>query len=271
MVKPQMAVISVFDNSLLYAEGLFETFLAINDRVIFMREHLQRLYKGLALTGIRIPINRATLKKWIENIAARHPSRIKKIRLTLTSGESERWTGKQGKPKIILSAATHEFQTRPFKLFVSDFIIDENSAFRRIKTISYALNAAAYKQSKRKRCDDAILINEKSNIVELTSANIFWVRKGRIYTPKIGDGCLEGVTRRRIISEAARIGIKVVEKTEKLRGLLAADEIFVSSSLKLASPVGKIIHDMKNYTFPVGPVTSRLRERFVRLLKLHTS
>ncbi|MCK4372224.1 MAG: hypothetical protein KAW61_03710, partial [candidate division Zixibacteria bacterium] len=51
LVDRRNARISVFDNSLLYAEGLFETFLAIDDRIIFIEEHLKRLYRGARVIG----------------------------------------------------------------------------------------------------------------------------------------------------------------------------------------------------------------------------
>ena len=188
--------------------------------------------------------------------------------MTLTAGEAARWAGKQGSPRLILSAAEHTISTHPYKLHVSCFAIDEGSVFRRIKTISYALHAAALKKAEIIGCDDALLLNSKRQIAEVTSANIFWVKGGSVFTPAIEDGCLKGVTRGRVLAESKKLGLSVTEKTGYLRSLLTADEIFVSSSLKLIAPVSLIVHGQMNYTFEVGEITRQLRKQFFRLVRL---
>lgn len=268
LVPPSRAVISVFDNSLLYAEGLFETCLAVDERVVFLSEHLKRLYRGATLTDMTMPVNRKTLRDWFGRIAAKHPARIKKIRLTLTAGEAARWAGKQGRPRLILSAAEHIIPTHPYSLHVSEYPIDEGSVFRRIKTISYALHAAALKKAEKMGCDDALLLNRNNQIAEVTSANIFWLKGGSVFTPALEDGCLEGVTRGRVLAEVKKLELTVIEKTDSLPGLLAADEVFVSSSLKLIAPVSMIVYGQKKQTFEVGEITRQLRKQFFRLVRL---
>ena len=135
-VPPGKAVVSVFDNSLLYSEGLFETLLAIEDRPIFAIEHLARLNRGASLIGLPVPVSDETLRKWMVSTLRRHPDRVKKLRLTITSGESARWTGKAGKPRVILSASPHRIPRKPFRLLVSGLRVDQKSVMRNIKTIS---------------------------------------------------------------------------------------------------------------------------------------
>jgi len=260
-VPEAQARVSVFDNALLYAEGLFETFLAIDDHVVFAQEHLDRLYKGASVIDLQIPVTGRTLERWMRSTIRAHPSRVKKLRMTITSGEAARWVGVQGKPQVILSASPHELPTEPFRLKVSDWKVDQDSIFRRIKTISYAIHAAALKQARQAGYDDALLINENNEIAEITSANIFWVKKGKIYTPPLSAGCLEGITRERVLMEARRLRLPVIEKTERLAALLRSEEIFISSSLKLVIGVSEIADSRKRYRFKPGEVTSRLKQR----------
>ncbi len=267
-VEKKDALISVFDNSLLYAEGLFETFLAIDDRIIFVEDHLKRLYKGAEVIGLKIPVSSDKLIKWMIKTARLHPGKIKKLRMTITSGEASKWIGKQGKSQVILSASPHKMPEKPFALLVSQYRVDQNSIFRRIKTISYAIHAAALKQGHEKNYDDALMLNEKGNIAEVTSANIFWVEKGKIFTPPINAGCLEGVTRKSVLTESRKIGIEISERNITLSKMLKADEIFISSSLKLIIGVGKIIEGRKVHLIPAGPVTSALSIHFRKLVSL---
>ena len=106
--------------------------------------------------------------------------------------------------------------------------------------------------------DDAILISRDGYIAETTSANIFWVKKDTLYTPPLEAGCLEGMVRKHIIEIAKSNDIPIIEKISGLSTLLKADEIFVSSSLKLIIPVKSITAD-KVYRYKTGVLTNKLR------------
>jgi len=260
------ARISVFDNALLYAEGLFETLLAVDDRIIFLKEHLSRLYRGAKVIGLDIPVTPERLTGWMKKTVRAHPDRITKLRLTLTAGEAARWVGRQGKPQVILSASPHTMPARPFRIQVSRFRVDHKSVFRRIKTLSYVIHAAALLQSRRAGCDDALLLNQDDKVAEVTSANVFWVKNGRIFTPPISSGCLEGITRKIVLREARRIGHSIAEKNCSLLQLLDSDELFISSSLKLVVGVSLVKAGRKSHRVATGPITADLAEQFYRLV-----
>jgi branched-chain amino acid aminotransferase len=258
LVPRPSAKISVFDNSLLYADGLFETFLACDDRVLFLQEHLGRLYRGARVIGLKPPVSSATLARWMKMTLKAHPARIKKLRLTVTSGEAAKWVGIQGKPQVILSAAPHSMPTAPFRLQVSEFRVDQDSEFRRIKTLSYAIHAAALKQAREAGYDDALMLNQKHEIAEVTSANIIWRHGHRVYTPPLDAGCLEGVTRGAVLKGARKLGIRIIEKSESLEKMLQADEVLITSSLKLVVGVSEIAVGRRRYRFMPGETTQRL-------------
>ena len=198
----------------------------------------------------------------------RHPAHIKKLRLTMTSGEAARWVGKQGQPQVIMSASPHELLTSSYSLYVSPYRVDQDSVFRRIKTISYAIHAAALKQAHARQCDDALMVNTNGHVAEVTSANIFWVRRGRVYTPPIAAGCLAGITRLVAIRESRKLGLDTVEKNITLANLLKADEVFISSSLKLVIGISRIRDGRRVHHLPTGPVTGLLADRFRKLMKI---
>ncbi len=268
LVERRQAKISVFDNSLLYAEGLFETFLGVGEEAIFADEHFDRLVRGARTIGLELPVPVDRLRMWATRTLRAHRSPLKKLRLTVTAGESARWLGRSGRPQVILTAAQHKLPSKPFQLLVSDYKVDHLSIFRQVKTLSYALNAAALKQAIEAGCDDALLINQRGNVAEVTSANVFWVDNGHVFTPPITAGCLEGVTRRIVLREAQKIGIRVKEKRCPLNCLLEADEVFISSSLKLVIGVAMIHHDRRRHRLSSGPITVSLRDHFLRLAGL---
>lgn len=264
-VPHSKAVISVFDNALLYAEGLFETCLAVEDHLLFADLHMRRLKEGAKLIGLKLPVSEKQIFSWMQKAAKQHPSRITKVRLTVTSGESARWVGKQGKPKIIISVAEHTIPTQPFKLLLSPFQVDSRSVFRQIKTISYAIQATAFKQAMRHGCDDALLLNDRYQIAEVTSANIFWVKRGKLYTPPLSAGCLDGVTRKVVFREAKKLRIPVAEQNATVPEIVKADEVFISSSLKLVVPVASLRVGNKTVKCQHGAITERMILRFQQL------
>ena len=260
--------ISVFDNSLLYADGLFEACLAVDDRIVSLNDHLARLYRGARVMGMKIPVSRRTMTTWIRDVVKAHRARVKKIRVTVTAGESARWTGEQGAPQIVISAAPNYFPERPYRLHLSKFRVDQDSVFRRIKTISYAIHAAALRQARAKGCDDALLLNERGFLAEASSANLYWVRRNRIYTPPLSSGCLDGITRRIVICQGHRYCRGVTEKDGRLEDLAAAEEVFITSSLKLVVPVVSIKAEKRRMNFEPGPISEKLQHHFARLARL---
>jgi branched-chain amino acid aminotransferase len=264
-VNRKQARLSVFDNSLLYAEGLFETLLTIGPNPIFAKEHLQRLQTGADTIGLKLPVSLKTLSQWMHEASRKHPSKVNKLRLTVTSGESERWTGSKGKPQVIIIVAPHTLPVEPYRLYVSDLRVDQGSTLRQIKTISYALQAAALKQAKDRGFDDALLLNQKEQIAEITSANFFWVKKNRIFTPPVSAGCLRGVTRLQVLNQAKKLGFSVMERHIKLSELMDMDEWFLSSSLKLVLPIREIRCEKRSLRKDTGPVTTYLRTHFLSI------
>ena len=261
------ARISVLDNTFLYAEGLFETLLAIDDRLIFARRHMERLAHGAEVTGLKLPVSIPQIRKWLISAAAKHLARFKKVRLTITAGDSARWLDRPGKPRVVISVSEHRFLGRPYRLQVSDFRVDQDSIFRQIKTVSYAIQAAAYRRALADGFDDALLINESGKVAEVTSANIFWIRKNRLYTSPLSAGCLNGTTRKTVMDVARQIGIRVVEQSTTLKTVCDADEVFICSSLKLVSPVSEIAHGRKKWRLTTGPLTDKLARLFEQMVE----
>jgi branched-chain amino acid aminotransferase len=206
------------------------------------------------------------LLKWLTATAAHHPGKTKRLRLTITSGDSPVWRGRPGKPRVIISTVEHKFDFSPQKLFVPEFRVDGDSSFNHIKTIAYGLRAAALRQAQKNHCEDALLLNNRENVTELTSANIFWVKDGRVYTPPISAGCLEGVTRRVILEQDKTQNWGIEEKNCTLQELSLADEVFSTSSVRLSRPIGEIKSATLYARFKPGDVWKKIFDHLSGLL-----
>src|SRR5690606_21315124 len=100
----------------------------------------------------------------------------------------------------------------------------------RLKTLNglYYIMAALWAQERQ--LDDCLLQNERGNIIESSSGNLFIVSNGVLYTPSLSDGCLGGVMRAQVINLALANGIKVYECSLNPQNLLAADELFLTNA-----------------------------------------
>ena len=103
--------------------------------------------------------------------------------------------------------------------------------------------------------DDSLMLDSRGYVAESTGANIFYVKKNKLYTP-IADCFLNGITRKTVIQIAKRNNIKVIEKRISPKELLKADEIFLTGTAVEITPVSQI----DNKKFKVGEVTKKLVE-----------
>jgi branched-chain amino acid aminotransferase len=97
-------------------------------------------------------------------------------------------------------------------------------------------------------------------VAECTSANIFAVKNGKVFTPQLNSGCLEGITRGILMEIAPEAGIAVVQQALRPDDLYSADEIFISSTNRNVISVSEIAGH--KIAAAKGPVTQRLGELF---------
>ncbi len=86
--------------------------------------------------------------------------------------------------------------------------------------------------AKQNKLTDALVLNDKGNIIESSHSNIFIVSNGVLYTPSLTDGCLAGVQRMQVINVAIQNKIKVYECSITPQNLLVADEVFLTNAIQ---------------------------------------
>ncbi len=112
------------------------------------------------------------------------------------------------------------------------------SPFSGTKTTSWAQNLTWYEEARRQGFDEALLLNEHGQISECTSANIFVIQEGNVYTPPLlTSGCLPGVTRTILLEEIRIPGITVQERNTDHTLLEGSDCVFITSTTRDLLPV----------------------------------
>ncbi len=112
--------------------------------------------------------------------------------------------------------------------------------FAGAKIMSWALNLTWYEEAHQRGFDEYILLNERGEISECTSANIFALFGNNLYTPPLGSGCLAGITRELLLEEIHVPGLVTSEKTLFPADLERADRVLITSSTRDVVPVREI-------------------------------
>jgi branched-chain amino acid aminotransferase len=109
-----------------------------------------------------------------------------------------------------------------------------------VKVTSWLTNVWSLQEAQGEGFDEVVMLNERGEVAECTAANIFCVKGGRVATPPLNSGCLEGVTRGVLLEIGAAAGVPVEEKTLLPQDLYGADEVFISSTNRNLLPVSEI-------------------------------
>jgi len=111
------------------------------------------------------------------------------------------------------------------------------SEFAGTKNLSWSENLTWYERAHDQGLDEVVLLNERGEVSECTSANIFIAQGTDVWTPPLASGCLPGVTRALLLEEIRVPGLRIGERTLLPSDLEAADEIFITSTTRELLPV----------------------------------
>jgi len=232
------ARISVTDHGLLYGDGLFEGIRVYGGRVFRLPDHLERIGTAARAIGLTIPGGREALLQIVLETARAHGSREAYVRLLVTRGEGELGVDPTTcrEPRIICIADDIHLYPEEKRRVGLDML---TSSYRRppadvldprVKSLNYMNSVLAKREARLRGADEALLLNSVGMIAEAAVANIFAVRHGRLTTPPVTDGALEGITRASVMELASELGIPVREATLGRFDLFAADEVFLTGS-----------------------------------------
>jgi branched-chain amino acid aminotransferase len=256
LMRAREARLSVLDRGLLYGDGLFETLRVADGRLFRLEAHLERLAASAARIDLPLPWPRDTLAAAIQETIRANRVRGGAIRLTVTRGE-----GPPG-PESDADSEPHFFVTvRPATPAVAAITLAVAGRHPRtfvpgIKSLCFLPFLQARREARRRGFDDALLTAEGA-AVEASTANLFIVRQGALWTPDLESGCLPGITRAAILEIARRVQVPAREAPVPVRLPGEAREAFLTSSVAGVVPVASLEGAPLPGGAP-GPVTRRL-------------
>lgn len=226
---------------LLSGWGVFSTLRIMRGVAFAIERHWARLCRDAELIHVDLPVDLDGMRAGFADLIHKNDAREAVARVCIFRSKGGRWEGPGTGASSDWVLLTDDLSPWPGSASLG---VRANARFAAspyvgAKTLSWSANLTMYEEARSEGFDEVILLNERSEVTECTSANIFSVQNGITYTPPLSSGLLAGVTREVMLSELPS-SAKVQEKVLSVDDLLAADEVFITSSTRELLPVARI-------------------------------
>jgi branched-chain amino acid aminotransferase len=258
------ARVSVLDNGFTFGDAVYETLRTYGGRPFHLDRHLERLRRSAERLAIPLPAAES-LARDLDALLARAANEESYIRIIVTRGRGDisyNFDRVKG-PKVVmvvkpLAPFPAAYHTDGVPVILSSVRRNSPQALDpAIKSCNLLNNILAVREAQAKGAFEPVMLNEIGEVAETASANVFLVKDGTLLTPPLDAGNLPGVTRRVVLELAAGLGLPCREEPVAVKDLLAADEVFITSTLKEVLPVATIDGRAVGAGKP-GPVSLRL-------------
>ncbi|MDP5054906.1 MAG: aminotransferase class IV [Congregibacter sp.] len=270
LLPREKAVVSVFDSGFVLGDGVWEGLRVEGGTVLFLEQHLQRLYEGMHTLDFEVSVDKDTLtRRLYAALAANDMHDGVHIRLMVSRGVKS--TPYQD-PRMTITPPTiviiPEYKTalpETVEKGVTLFTVHVRRGYSDVQdptlnTHSKLNCVTACIQAAKAGCDEALMLDPHGFVATCNSTHFFIVRRGELWT-STGDYCLDGITRRKVLSIAAAQGMTVRERNFTLTDVYNAEESFVTGTFAGLVPVrevdGRKIGDATR-----GPVVKQLQSAY---------
>jgi len=268
-VKQSEAKISIFDQGVLFGDGVFEGIRVYSGAVFKCEEHVTRLYDSAKMLMLEIPISKEELIGIILETCRKNQIKEGYIRLVVTRGKGDLSLLQSERPQPTIFCIASGITIYPKEMYDNGMPII-TAALRRnratildpqIKSLNYLNNILAKIEAEQAGVPEALMLTEEGIVAECTGDNIFIVKEGVLITPPIHVGILAGITRKTVMMLAKEIGIEVIEKEFTLFNVYSADECFLTGTAAEVIPVREVDKRVIG-NGEAGPITKKLLNAF---------
>ncbi len=239
-----------FSNFQNYGKGLFETLYGVKNKILFYKEHLERLRKSMEFINLKLDYN---IEEEIEKI--------------LDTNFYEEFM-----LKILVAEETFYLKLLPFqgRYFEEGIKVKSIKNFYQnemgmIKSTNYLVNILAREELVEEGCFEGVFTNRLGQITEGTISNLFFIKDNIIYTPSLELNILPGITRKKIIELAREeLELEVQEGYFTLENLNEADSIFFTNSLMKKGLVW--VEDFAGKKYQKDEIIHKIENSYFKLL-----
>jgi branched-chain amino acid aminotransferase len=266
LVPRDEASISVFDSGYLIGDGIWEALRLHEGVLVFLDEHLDRLWQAAATVGMDLKMSREDLTTALwRTLDANDMHDNVHVRFMVTRGMKK--TPSQD-PRLVVSGpnlviiaehkqASPESKESGVTLFTStirrgspDYLdprLNCHSKLHEVMALVQAIEAGA---------DEALMLDLHGFVSTCNATNFFMVKSDEVWT-STGQYCMNGITRAKVIEACGKNDIPCLQKNFSLFDVYGADEAFLTGTFGALTPV-KAVDGRTIGEGVFGPMTSRL-------------
>ena len=239
----EQACVPVLDRGFIFGDGVYEVIPVYNRKVFRLEHHLQRLKNSMQAVRLNNPFTDAEWSEIINNVVERNDGGDQSIYLQITRGvasRDHRFPDEVTPTVFVMSNLFVMVPREQLEHGVSAITLDDiRWQYCSIKSIALLPNILLRQQAVEQGAAEAILLRD-NEVTEGAASNVFIVKDGVIITPPKTDCLLPGITRDLVVEQAHEHDMPVKEVIIKQDDLLAADEIWLTSSTKEILPVTQL-------------------------------
>lgn len=253
LVKESELQLSHLNRGFKYGDSIFETIKVVNGFVVFWEDHYFRLMASMRMLRMKIPMS-FTLESLEEEIlkitsTSKKPQRV---RLSVFRKDGGFYKPKTNEVDFLLEAS--DIETEHKETYIVDLFKDYynySGLLSTVKTNNKIINTLASIYAEENDFDDCILLNERKNICETISGNVFLIFGNTVKTPSVQEGCLKGIMRKKVIDVVEKNPDYTLEEVAiNPFELQKAEEVFITNSIIGVQPVTN--YRKKQYKTTIG-------------------
>jgi branched-chain amino acid aminotransferase len=237
-VSDSEAVFPINDLGLLRGYGCFDFMRTYHGKAIFMKDHVQRLFRSTREIGIELPWTETEIVDLVQETLRRNPPVESNVRILVTGGPSTDFITPQGKTRMaIMVAPVNQYPPAWYAEGAKIITVTYSRTIPAAKTIDYTRAIMVLAEARRKGAIEVIYLDPHGRVREGTTSNLFIFQGNTLVTP--GENILHGITRQKVLGLAEnRFPVQVRDVTRA--ELVAADEAFITSSNRKVVPIVRV-------------------------------
>ena len=267
----EQARLSPGQAGLLSGWGLFTTLRVVEGVPFAFERHWRRLERDAAHTHIPFSFDAETVRGQLLEVIRANQVQNATARVYVIWNKVGFWQGDETVPEVdlIIYTAGIPAYRDTVRLALREHGRDSTSPLAGVKCTSWLINVWNLREAQQRGFDEVVLLNERGEVTECTSANIFCVHSGTVLTPPLSSGCLEGVTRAVLLEIGETVGVPMEEEELLPKDLYEADEVFISSTNRSALAATEV--EGKRLPEAPGPVTQKLERAMAEYIAAYVA
>jgi D-alanine transaminase len=230
------AQVSVLDRGFLFGDGVYEVLPSFGGRLFRLTQHMRRLDNSLAAVRMANPLSGQEWSDVIREVLERNGGGDQSIYLQVTRGTAKRdhvLSEPVAQTVLVMSMPVSRHNEEAVSAITCE---DFRWKLCQVKSVALLANVLMRMQAHDQGAYEAILIRD-GRLTEGAASNVFVVKDGIIKTPPHSAYLLPGVTRDLIVELLRDNGLPIAETEVSEAEVLAADEIWITSSNREIVPV----------------------------------